>query len=114
MRAESRSPSAARCSAGGGGGGGGGAVEAGGDERRDRGRDGHAGEVADGRPAPVVTAPQGAVVDEHGDELLDEQGVTLGGVADAAADGGGEGGLAEELLGEALAFDPPERLGEGG
>ena len=58
-------------------------VEPGGQERVDRRGHGHGRQVPCGPPGPVGL-DQEALVDEHADHLLDEQGVALGRLRDPA------------------------------
>ncbi len=67
-------------------------LEAGGEECADRDRDMDRGEVRFRLPGPVGSLDEEAVVDEHGEELLDVQRVALGGVLDPLDDGVRKGG----------------------
>ena len=69
---------------------GGQALEAGREQGTDRGRDPDLPTLVGGVPAAVRSLRQQAVVDEHPEQLLDEQRVALGGRADPGFDGGRE------------------------
>src|SRR5437762_9955601 len=61
------------------------AIEPRGEERRDRRRYRDAGEIRGGRPT-AVALDELAVVNQHGEDLLDEERIPLGGVGDPALD----------------------------
>ena len=84
-----------------------------GDEGGDGRGHGNAGQVAGHDPAAALLA-QHAVVDEHRDQLLDEERVALGGVADAPSQADVQPGLADELRDQLLRLDLAERLEQDG
>src|SRR4030095_13947720 len=88
------------------------AVESRGQERVDRRWDGQLADVAC-NPASVVEDER-AVIDEHPDELLDEQRVPLGGELDSPSDLGVQLGRAEEIPEQRVQLVGGERLQRAG
>jgi hypothetical protein len=84
-------------------------VETGGEQRLDRRRHGEVGEVGARRPATILETQQ-LRVDQHGDELLDEERIALGGCDDPAARVGVDAGAAEQRLHDPLDVRIVERL----
>ena len=88
------------------------------EQRVDPGRDGDVVEVAHGHPATVERL-QLAIVDEHRDQLLDEEGVALGATRDVIPDLREALRLAEQLRDQAVAggivqrLEPHDRAGAG-
>jgi hypothetical protein len=85
------------------------AVEARREERRDRGRDLDRREIQGGDPL-VILLDQDAVVEQHLQHLLDEQGVALRGGSDALTDLGGESRVTEDVLDQRVRLRFRQRL----
>ena len=83
------------------------------EEGLDARRHGQACQVTDGRPTPVPLL-QRAVVDQHRQHLLDEQGVALGRLGDPTANRALELRRSQKVLHEFLALRLAERLQEDG
>ena len=84
-------------------------VDSRGKQRLDGRRDRHDREVAACVPAPVDEL-QPLLLDQHGEQLLDEQGIALGGCDHARAHVVVEPGVAEQVVDHALAVTRTERL----
>ena len=84
-------------------------VDAGCEQSLDRRGDRHDRQIA-GRVPPTVHELQPLFLDQHREQLLDEEGVALGGVDHAHSNVVVEPGVAEQVLDHALAVIRAERL----
>ncbi len=88
-------------------------IQAGGQERGDRGRQRHVRQIGGGEPRPSFT-DQEAVVDQHRHDLLDEERVPARRLDDAFLRVRGDVGAAEEVRHERLAVAVGERFQQDG